>query len=97
MSILQQVTIRTAIDTVCPNGGIDENEIAVSWTPRPFRTLIDAEDVHRLVAKLRGEEIYCENLALLLAKQLQDLTDYAVTVVVRQASGHGVEATATSP
>lgn len=88
---LARVTVRATVTTVCPNGGSDHTEVAVSWRPGER---MDAEVVQAIVAQLAGQTLWCEDIACFVATSVRPLAGACVRVSARQLEGHGVEAVA---
>jgi len=88
---LTRVTIRTTISTMCPNGGMDLTEVAVSWRPVEH---VHAEVVTAIVAQFTGQTIWCEQIACAVADAVRPIAESTVRVTARQLQGHGVEAVA---
>ncbi len=88
---LARVTVRTTVATICPNGGPDLTEVAVSWRPVGH---VHAELISALVLQHTGSTTWCEDLAKDVAEAVSPLVGATVRVIARQLQGHGVEAVA---
>lgn len=96
---VRKVTVTGTVDTYCPNGRtLDQNAVSVSWNPSTRH--IDAEVILGVIESRSHYQLYAEDLAEDLAEAVNEMIGLPVTVVVRQITGHGVEAEAdcsTSP